>query len=292
MAAHYEILAASPADRVGKRPADDCGALVLEVIATNGRYTVVSQPDFEPETAAKILTALGMTLSRELSKEAERHRLQESSALWLDFRCAAAWSSSQADQKPLPLAHGPTLQEIESYSRLFAEKGPNAGRQRGDPYFWLGVLGCCEVSPLLYTKTDGDITALQRYRTGPGGTYVLLSDKPDEVLLSGSKPPRPWHLVRVRAARDAKGRPAVELQFDETAAARMARLTRANRGRALATLFFNDVVQIQVIDAEIRDKMVFSGKAFDEKLVKQLVRSLRECMLAENEPEQLRPKKR
>jgi preprotein translocase subunit SecD len=144
----------------------------------------------------------------------------------------------------------------------------------------------------LYTKTDRDQTALKRYTTSPGGTYVLLSDKPDEVLLSGSKRPRPWHLKQVQAIRDAEGRPAVELQFDETAAAGMARLTKANRGRALATLFFDHVVQIQVIDAEIRDKMVLSGKAFDEKLVKQLVRSLSECMLAENEPEQLRPKQR
>jgi hypothetical protein len=58
---HYEILAASPADRVGEPPAEHRqNALALEVIATNGRYTVLSQPGFEPETAAKILAALGI----------------------------------------------------------------------------------------------------------------------------------------------------------------------------------------------------------------------------------------
>ena len=58
---HYEILAASPADRVGKPPADGrLSAMALEVIATNGGYTVLSQPGFEPETAAKILAALGI----------------------------------------------------------------------------------------------------------------------------------------------------------------------------------------------------------------------------------------
>jgi hypothetical protein len=290
---HYSILAALPADQgqVGKR-LDHSGAIELKVIATNGRYTVVSEPGFESETAAKILAALGMTLSKELAKDAEQHRLRQSATRWLDFRLAPARNSSQENEEPLPLAHGPTPQEIESYSKLFAEKGPNGGRQRGDPYFWLGVMGCCEVPPLLYTRTDRDITAMTRYSAGSGATYVLLSDKPDEVLLSGSKRPRPWHLKRVEAIRDAQDRPAVELQFDETAAAQMARLTKANRGRALATLFCDNVVQIQLIDAEERDKMLLSGKAFDEKLVKAIVRSLSECMLVENEPERLRSKKR
>jgi preprotein translocase subunit SecD len=120
---------------------------------------------------------------------------------------------------------------------------------------------------------------------------MLLSDKPDEVLLSRSKRPRPWHLKGAEAIRDAKGQPAVELQFDEFAAAKMARLTKANRGRALATLFFDSVVQIQTIDAEVFDKIVLSGKTFDEKLVKQIAQSLNDCMLEQNEPNRLRAEK-
>jgi len=102
--------------------------------------------------------------------------------------------------------------------------------------------------------------------------------------LNRSKRPRPWHLSRVQAARDAQGRPALEIEFDNVAAARMARLTRANPGRALAVLFDNKVVQIQVIDGKLHDKIVLSGKAFDEELVARIRRSLCECMVARDAP--------
>ena len=284
----YMVTPASPADQVGERPADFRGAAAVEVIATDGRYTVVAGWSYEPEIAAKILAALGMTLS----KEAERHRLMHSAAHWLDFRCAVARDLSREHQTPQPLAQGPTLEQIEDYAKLFAEKGPNGGRHRGDPYLWFHVLDCCEVSPLLFTKDERDVLPLQHIHstTYRADSYVLLSDKPDEVLLNSSKRPRPWHLNRVQATRDVQGRPAVELEFDEVAAAGMARLTKTNLGRALAILFDNDVVQIQVIDGKLRDKMVLSGKAFDEKLVARILRSLRECMVAQDASDRLAPK--
>ena len=280
----YMVTPASPADQVGDRPADYNGAFAVEVIATDGRYSVVAGPSYEPEIAAKILAALGMTLS----KEAEQHRLMYSAADWLDFRLAVARPLSREHQTLQPLAQGPSLEQIDDYAKLFAEKGPNGGRHRGDPYLWFQVLDCCEVSPLLLTKDVRDVLPLHIHPTTyRADSYVLLSDKLDEVLLNRSERPRPWHLNRVQATRDVQGRSGVELAFDEVAAARMARLTKANPGRALAILFDNQVVQIQVIDGELRDKMVLSGKAFDEKLVARILRSLRECMVAQDASDRL-----
>ena len=143
----------------------------------------------------------------------------------------------------------------------------------------------------MFTKDERDVLTLHIHSTTyRADSYVLLSDKPDEVLLNRSERPRPWHLNRVQATRDVQGRPAVELEFDEVAAAGMARLTKANLGRALAILFDNQVVQIQVIDGKLRDKMVLSDKAFDEKLVARILRSLRECMVARDASDRLAPK--
>ncbi len=71
----------------------------------------------------------------------------------------------------------------------------------------------------------------------------------------------------------------MELDFDAVAAARMAKLTEANQGRALAVVFDHTVVQAQVIDRKLSDKVVISGKDLSEKLVAGFARSLRECMM-------------
>jgi hypothetical protein len=280
MVVPYIVTLALPSDRVGQRPVDFLGEAAIEIVATDGRYTLLSGPNYEPEIAAKILAVLGMPLS----KAAEQHRLAFSAAYWLDFRCAVVRGARAEQRPPLPLAHGPTAEQIADYVNLFAEKGSNGGLDRGDPYRWFQVLGCCDVSPSLCTITDHEIRSLRIYPdTPPTNPYILLSDKPDEVLLNRSKRPRPWHFRGVQATRDAQGRPAVELEFDEAAAAGMERLTKANRGRALAIVFFHEVVQVQVIDREYRDKMTISGKTFNDELVKRIVRSLRECMIPRDE---------
>ncbi|MGA2621368.1 MAG: hypothetical protein ABSF26_27400 [Thermoguttaceae bacterium] len=216
----YIVTLASPTDRVGQAPADFRGAAVVHVIATDGRYTVVAGSDYEPEIAAKILTALGMTLS----KEAERDRRTNSAAHWLDFRLAVVRESSREHQALKPLAQGPTREQIEDYMKLFAEKGPNGAHHRGDPYLWLHVLDFCQLSPLFVIKDER------------GVPYVLLSDKPNEVLLNWSERRRAWHLKGVEATRDSQGRFAIQLKFDEVAAARMAQLaTRSTASLSLWT---------------------------------------------------------
>ncbi|MGE5191801.1 MAG: SecDF P1 head subdomain-containing protein [Deltaproteobacteria bacterium] len=258
----FFVIPSLPTDKVGAPPADFTGSLAVEVIATDGHYSVVAGSAYDPETAKQICTAAGLSLPN----EAESRRLKHSAASWLDFRLAVARMSDPEPEAPRPLAHGPSPAQIADYTKLFMEQGYNGGRRRGDPYLWFPVLGCCEVSPVLVTTADRS------------ASYVLLSDKPDEVLLSGSKHPRPWHLKRVEAVRDAQGRPAVELEFDDAAAARIARLTEANPGRALALLMDDRVVQIVIIQGKV-EKLVVYGKEFDEKTVAGMVRVLRECMV-------------
>jgi len=271
----FSVIPASPTDKIGEAPPDFLGAAAVRVIATDGRYTVVAGWNYDPEIAIKILAVLGQNLS----KEAETNRLRYCAADWLDFRLAVAKDSGSIHQTPKPLSRGPTAQQIDDYMNLFAEKGSSAGRNRGDPYYWFSTLDYCKVSPLLVTRNESDFLALTLPKGSRGASYVLLSDKPDEVLLSGSQRPRPWYLKRVEITRDAQGRPAVELELDAVAAARMAKLTKANQGRALAVVFDYWVVQVQVIDGKLADKVVISGKEFTETLVAGFARSLRECMM-------------
>ena len=263
----YLIAPATKDDEVGKSPKDYEGSIALEVIATDNRYTVCAGPSYEPEVATQVLSIAGLTLS----KEAEQHRLRHSAADWLDFRLAVTEQSGAAGSKSVPLANGPSLTQIEDYTKLFAEKGPNAGRQRGDPYVWFPRLDCCEVRPPLVTTSN---------RRAPyDRPHVLLSDKPEQVLLCGSKRPRPWSLKRVQAGEDAAGQPVVVMELDAVAAEHMAKLTSSNPGCALAVLFNNSVVQVIVLESKLSDRVVLSGKAFDKALVARIVRSLSECMM-------------
>jgi hypothetical protein len=257
------VVPALSADRVGEPPMDFSGALAVEVIATDRRYAVVAPTSYDPDVASKVLVALGQTLSR----EAERRRLAFCAANWLDLRLAVARNADRKPDSPQPLTNGPTPMQIEEYTRRFAEKGYNGGRRHGDPYLWFPALGCCEVLPLLVTTADR------------ATSYVLLSDKPDEVLLCGSKRPRPWYLKRVQTTQGADGRAALELEFDDVASARIGRLMNANPGRALALVFNDQVLQVQVIDGKWHDKLVVSGKVFDQKSGAGVARALRECML-------------
>jgi hypothetical protein len=250
-------------DATGAPPADFTGALAVEVIATDKQFTVVAGSTYDPETANQVCKAAGLSLP----KEAESRRLKLSAASWLDFRLAVALESGAKPDTPFALAHGPTAAQIDDFTEQFVEHGYNGGRRRGDPYLWFPVLGCCDVSPRLVTTAD---------RTTK---IVLLSDKPDDVLLSGSKRPRPWHLKSVAEVRDEQGRPAVELEFSDGASARIARLIEANPGRALALVLDDRVVQIVVIHGKMRNKLVVSGKGFDERTVAGMVRALRECMV-------------
>lgn len=239
----------------------------LDIVAADDNRVLLAGPSREPGLTAKVLGALGMKESPESAKS----RLGDAQADWLDFRLGVA--KADADAKlPVPLAKGPTPEQINDYAGLLAEKGPNGGRHRGDPFLWYSPVAFCDLPGSLVTTPD-------RQKV----TYVLLSDRPDDVMLNGSRRPRPWHLKGVLAANDPQGRPAVALEFDDTAAKRMGALTESNVGRPLAVLFDDNVLAVMKIESKITDKLVISGGKLDKALVERIVVSLKECMLAEDE---------
>jgi len=232
----------------------ECSA-ALEVIASDDRWTLVAGPSHEPEVTGNVLLVLGM----KMSKDAEARRRANARAEWLDFRLAVA-----TDDNP------PSAAQIANCRDLFARKGPNGGRHRGDPYLWFSKMDICDAP-----------TAVVRTRDEHGAEYLLLGDKPEDVLISGSARPRPWYLKRVHASKDAHGRTSITLELDETSARRIRELIRDKKGRPLAVLFHDSILAIQTIDEGSGDRIVIGGddKGFDEKLAGKIVRSLSECML-------------
>lgn len=245
----------------------NCSA-ALDIIASDERCVVLAGPSREPDATARILAALGLSES----KQAAESRIAHARAEWLDFRLAVARPSGTKGDVPIPLANAPTNLQITNYRELFDAKGPNGGRHRGDPFLWFWRLQFCELVPSLVTTEDQH-----------KAEYVLLSNRPEDTLLSGSARPRPWHLKRVYATTDAQGCPAVGIEFDDTAAKLMGTLTEGNIGRPLAVLFHDNVLSVLTIETKITDKLLISGGKFDKSLVDKIVRSLSECMLAENE---------
>ena len=61
----YVIAPAAKNDKVGERPEDFEGAVALEVVATDNRYTVCAGPDYDPEVTANVLSIAGLSLSKE-----------------------------------------------------------------------------------------------------------------------------------------------------------------------------------------------------------------------------------
>ena len=198
----YGILPFPASDAGGRAKLDaflrECSA-ALEVIASDDRWTLVAGPAHEADVTSRILQVLGM----KMSKEAEQRRRATARADWLDFRLAVA-----REDNP------PSAAQIADSKELFARKGPNGGRHRGDPYLWFPRMDICDSSPAMVHTTSED---------GAETEYLLLSDQPGEVLLSGSARPRPWYLKRVDAGKDAHGRILITLDLDETAARRMQR---------------------------------------------------------------------
>ncbi|HUS46985.1 MAG TPA: efflux RND transporter permease subunit, partial [Phycisphaerae bacterium] len=243
----------------------------LDVVASDHRCTLLAGPSHEPKVTAEILRTLGLAESA----EAKRLRLMRARGHWLDFRLAVAKPPAGQTAPPLRLTNGPTDEQIADYVSLLAQKGPNGGRHRGDPYQFFYLLRFCAAPAPLVTAND---------RPPGGGDYLLLSDKPGETLLCGPGPAKPWRLKRVYAAQDASGRPAVVMELDDAAGKRMGELTGANIGRPLAILFNGSVWSLLLIDAKMTDKVVLSGEGMTKDLAEKVVRSLSECMLLEAEP--------
>jgi hypothetical protein len=106
---------------------------------------------------------------------------------------------------------------------------------------------------------------------------VLLSTKPDEVLLGGRLGPPEWKLRSVEVIKDKEGRPAIALELDEAGGKRLAKLTGEHLDRPMAILVDDRVVAAPTIRSAIQDKVEISG-VFDQREIDQLADALRSGM--------------
>lgn len=264
-----------PQDEAGKEKLKAfrrMSAAALEILGSNDRCTVLTEPEHPPEVSAKIIKTLGLTQSPEDAK-----RLRSGRSHWLDFRLAVVRPGDHGPGAPRPLPGGPSAEQIADYRQLLLDKGPNGGRHRGDAYLYYRRLDFCQVAPELV------VTVTKREGPAKAGECVLLSDKPGQVLLCGSRRPRPWHLTGVSVTDDPNVRPALVLELDENAARQMGKLTEAHRGCALAAVFHHAVFAVVTIREKTSDKVVLSGPGLSKELLEQIARSLSACMLAEAE---------
>jgi uncharacterized protein (TIGR03067 family) len=107
--------------------------------------------------------------------------------------------------------------------------------------------------------------------------YVLLSTKPDEVLLGGRLGPPEWTLTSVKVVKDKQGRPAIALELDEAGGKRLAKLTGEHIDRPMAILVDDRVVAAPTIKSAIQDKVEISG-VFEQREIDQLADALRSGM--------------
>lgn len=236
----------------------------FDTIADDDNWTVLATDSREPAITDKILTSMGLTERQ----SARQQRLRQSSANVLDLRLAVAKPGDDKSDRPQPLADGPSTAQVEEYKRLFADKGPNGGRHRGDSFLWFWRPDYCKVSPRLERTSDR------------GTEYLLLSDRPKERLLRGSAR-LDWGLTAVNFVVNAQGRPTVVLRLDKTASAALEKLTKDNPNRPLAVLFNGSVFAVVTITQPISHRLELTWEGLDQDLAARIVTSLSECMLAQ-----------
>jgi len=271
----YAVLPFSSSDGPGQSKLKSfrarCSA-ALDVIASDDRWTVLAGVCHEADVTSKVLQALDM----KMSKEAEKRQQMAARGNWLDFRLAVAKRNLfNRIIRSGPKSHDklPSSSQISDYRKLMDRKGPNGGRHRGDPYQWFWKLDMCNSS-----------TAIVRTKSRHGTEYLLLSNKPEEVLLNGSACPRPWYLKRVYKTANKKGRFSITLELDESSTLRLSKLVKDREGWPLAVLFDNSImVLVRNAHEKPNGRIVLTGgnKGFDIKTAEKIISSLSACMLRE-----------
>lgn len=108
-----------------------------------------------------------------------------------------------------------------------------------------------------------------------GTTYVLLSNKPHEVMLAGDPGDRLWGLTQAAAVpATARGRCGVSMAFDEAGSRRIADLTKANLQKYLAVLVDDEAWMCPRISDAILGRANISGD-FNQQEAEQLAEALR-----------------
>ncbi len=159
---------------------------------------------------------------------------------------------------------GLTDEDIARYTAELQAKGPVRAQYGKEPFVW------CRVARAL-TPNEKHITA--RYE---GRSYVLLSHRPAETMLTLFGDSNPWRLVDAVITLESgmPDRPSIALRLDKEGGWRMGALTEAHVNMPLAALVDDEVLSMPVIRARVGDAIVVTG-AFTHAEVEELVARLK-----------------
>jgi len=154
---------------------------------------------------------------------------------------------------------GITQEEIDRYRSSFRAKGPSR-EPRPDPTFrWF---------PLQQGVEGGLIT-----ETSENRKWVLLGNRPEEILSIAPGASSQGALQRVELVKDQQARPAIRIEFNDEAARRLEAISRAYVMRPLAVIVEGEVVFAPTIRSVISKSVEITGH-FTEAEVNRLVQAL------------------
>jgi hypothetical protein len=133
------------------------------------------------------------------------------------------------------------------------------------PYVESGLWTWRLADPFFDTALAGRLASTEHN----GKMYVLVMNAPDMLMPADGS----WGIESAALVQDMRGRPAVEVTFDEAGAASFYALTKKSIGQRLAILVNDKVVSAPHVQSAVRDRAIITG-TFTNERAQQLASSL------------------
>lgn len=140
-------------------------------------------------------------------------------------------------------------------------------------YIWLPLREECK-------GDEGNVLVKGQYQ---GQQYLLVSNQPNDVLLSPASGEPTWGFTRVYQDTDEFGHLSVGLQFDETGGEQFFRLTSTHKDQNLAMIVDGRIVSIPTIRSAMRERAQITGN-FNAYQRDTLINALENGMLVPQSP--------
>ena len=156
---------------------------------------------------------------------------------------------------------------IERHLADLEKNGPQSGHRRGDEHLWF---------PCRFKDPRPDLVTAWH----DGQRYLLLSNRPEDIMLPTREDTRLWGLQKLYLSRDAEGCPAVAIVFDKPGTKRFQAFTTTHLDRAVAILIDEGVQTAPVIKSVISHRAMIAG-SFTPEQAEQIIDALRTGMPAQ-----------
>jgi len=163
----------------------------------------------------------------------------------LEFRIVPTAANPQSD---------PDL--LAGYVDSLKEKGPKYASD--NKYIW------CEIEPGQEWRATDEQKRLSITGTFGNKTYVLASNKPEEIMLQGIGEKK-WKLEKATQGQDQYGRRAISFVLDERGGNLFAKITSENIGRPLCILLDGIAISAPNIESKIRRQGIITGTFTEEE---------------------------